>query len=156
MQSFKSYLHHERAIEDRAHVVICRSLLIDREQLAAIVSCIWCILQWICVCVEYLITRIKCASLECAKMAIIKTLGAISPLEGYDVHRVKTKRKDVLMSRFAVTPCVISTIAKLRYRFWKEPNRTTRISTVAKWEIWFRENHGDFTGSRCAIVRLCD
>ena len=50
-------------------------------------------------------------------------------------------------SRFAVTPCVISTIAKLRYRFWKEPNRTTRISTVAKWEIWFRENHGDFTGS---------
>ena len=48
-------------------------------------------------------------------------------------------------SRFAVTPCVISTIAKLRYRFWKEPNRTTRISTVAKWEIWFRENHGDFT-----------
>ena len=50
-------------------------------------------------------------------------------------------------SRFAVTPCVISTIAKLRYRFWKEPNRTTCISTVAKWEIWFRENHGDFTGS---------
>ena len=45
-------------------------------------------------------------------------------------------------SRFAVTPCIISTIAKLRYRFWKEPHRTTRISTVAKWEIWFRENHG--------------
>ena len=43
-------------------------------------------------------------------------------------------------SRFAVTPCVISTIAKLRYRFWKEPNRTTHISAVAKWEIWFREN----------------
>ena len=37
---------------------------------------------------------------------------------------------------------VISTIAKLRYKFWKEPNRTTRISTIAKWEIWFRENHG--------------
>ena len=51
-----------------------------------------------------------------------------------------------LSSRFAVTPCVISTIAKLRYRFWKEPNRTTRRSTVAKWEIWFRENHGDFNG----------
>ena len=50
-----------------------------------------------------------------------------------------------ISSRFAVTPCVISTIAKLRYRFWKEPNRTTRIPTVAKWEIWFRENHGDFT-----------
>ena len=50
-------------------------------------------------------------------------------------------------SRFAVTPCVISTIAKLRYRFWKEPNRTTRIPTVAKWELWFRENHGDLTGS---------
>ena len=61
----------------------------------------------------------------------------------------------------------ISTIVKLRYRFWKEPYRTTRISTVAnwdygsrenqyratrfstiaKWEIWFRENHGDFTDS---------
>ena len=39
----------------------------------------------------------------------------------------------LISSRFAVTPCVISTIAKLRYRFWKEPNRTTRISTVAKW-----------------------
>ena len=39
---------------------------------------------------------------------------------------------DIVSSRFAVTPCVISTIAKLRYRFSKEPNRTTRISTVAK------------------------
>ena len=55
-------------------------------------------------------------------------------------------------SRFAVTPCVISSIAKLRYRFWKEPNRTTRISTVAKWEIWFRENHGDFTGSSPRVL----
>ena len=61
--------------------------------------------------------------------------------------KVYVKVESQLSSRFAVTPCVISTIAKLRYRFWKEPNRTTRISTVAKWEIWFRENHGDFTGS---------
>ena len=61
--------------------------------------------------------------------------------------------------------------AKLRYRFWKEPYSTTRTciltvavseivvqgrtnirqlvsqSTIAKWEIWFRENHGDFTDS---------
>ena len=64
-------------------------------------------------------------------------------------------------SRFAVTPCVVSTIAKLRYRFWKEPNRTTHISTAAKWEIWFRENHGDFTGFfstfrlACSNLRTC-
>ena len=45
-----------------------------------------------------------------------------------------------------------NTMCYLNYReaevqVWKESNRTTRISTVAKWEIWFRENHGDFTGS---------
>ena len=63
-----------------------------------------------------------------------------------------------ISSRFAVTPCVISTIAKLRYRFWKEPNRTTRISTVAKWEIWFRREpwglHGFFSMFRLACSNL--
>ena len=38
-------------------------------------------------------------------------------------------------SRFTVTPCVILTIAKLRYRFWKEPNRTTRDSRDTTVEI---------------------
>ena len=29
----------------------------------------------------------------------------------------------------------------------------TRFSTIAMWEIWFRENHGDFTGSSLIINR---
>ena len=66
----------------------------------------------------------------------------------------QTFSEQLKYSRFAVTPCVISTVAKLRYRFWKEPNRTTRISTVAKWEIWFRENHGDFTGTSLGLIPI--
>ena len=52
----------------------------------------------------------------------------------------------------------ISTIAKLRYRFWKEPNRTTRISTVAKWEIMVQGEpwglHGFFSTFRLACSNL--
>ena len=43
--------------------------------------------------------------------------------------------------RFAVTPCVYpATIAKRGTGFWKGPYRTTRISTVAKWDYGSREN----------------
>ena len=43
-----------------------------------------------------------------------------------------------------------NTMCYLNYS--EEPNRTTRISTVAKWEMWFRENHGDFTGSSLLFI----
>ena len=57
-----------------------------------------------------------------------------------------------LSSRFAVTPCVISTFAKLRYRFWKEPNRTTRISTYRIWGFaWWKSVSSRFAVTPCVI-----
>ena len=61
-------------------------------------------------------------------------------------------------------PCVVFTYAQ-KSTNWRGKTgtdgnihyRTTRISTFAKWEIWFRENHGDFTGySYLKDISRCD
>ena len=57
----------------------------------------------------------------------------------YLFFTVGTSKHHVL-TPCANTMCFISTIAKLMYRFWKEPYRTTRISTVTKWDYGSREN----------------
>ena len=110
--------------------------------------------QWVSECMPYQIVTVK-ASIILHNLSVWVTL-ILDKYEQYTSYKIWGFAwwKSV-SSRFAVTPCVISTIAKLRYRFWKEPNRTTRISTVAKWEIWFRENHGDFTGFSSTFWLAC-
>ena len=56
--------------------------------------------------------------------------------------RLKALHSGALMSfRFAVTPCVYLNYRYLwANRFWKEPYRTTRISTAAKWDYGSEEN----------------
>ena len=108
--------------------------------------------EWRLITGNDFVSKFCTAKVRCAKRICVAKISFCTAICEFCVANLKYNKiwgfawwKSV-SSRFAVTPCVISTIAKLRYRFWKEPNRTTRISTVAKWEIWFRENHGDFTG----------
>ena len=42
----------------------------------------------------------------------------------------------------------------LRYRFWKVPYRTTRISTVAKWDYGSRENQ--YRATRFSTIAISE